>query len=98
VSLKAFLLLISSHFVIPCLRCNTALYKKQNTRGDLTHLVQVGFDVSGVRIVGCLDEVVPEAGWDDGLPEQSKELLDAACDRVDLVIGESENNIVWCLD
>ena len=43
-----------------------------------------------VRIVRRIDKVLPEAKRDDRLLQMSEELLDAARNRVNLVLGEPE--------
>ena len=52
----------------------------------LTDLVEVCFGAGRIRVVGGVDEVVPRAERDDRLLQLTQELLDAAGDRVDLVL------------
>ena len=55
---------------------------------NLADLVEVCFGAGRVRVVGGVDEVVPRAERDDRLLQLTQELLDAAGDRVDLVLRQ----------
>ena len=50
--------------------------------------MEVCFGAGRVRVVGGVDEVVPRAERDDRLLQLTQELLDAAGDRVDLVLRQ----------